>query len=312
METRAHHVLIGLFTVTLAGAALWFALWLGRPATGDAVNLFDIYFQESVSGLSVGSAVRYSGIQVGSVERLRLDPEDPRRVQVRVRLGADTPIKHDTRAQLLLANITGAYEIQLSGGSPESPPLRPEGDQVPVIPAQPSPLAQIAGGGEQLMQSITQLIGRGNQLLSPENTANIGAVLADLSSISGAIAEQSDDIGRAVAALSETSVLAQRAVADTAQLVSRANGMLDEQGEQVLGSAVQAMAALERSSGELERILSENESALTSSITGLSTIGPALHELRSTLAALGGIARRLEEDPARFLLGRDNVTEFNP
>ncbi len=30
METRAHHVLIGLFTVLVVGAALMFALWLGK------------------------------------------------------------------------------------------------------------------------------------------------------------------------------------------------------------------------------------------------------------------------------------------
>lgn len=30
METRAHHVLIGLFTVLVVGGALLFALWLGK------------------------------------------------------------------------------------------------------------------------------------------------------------------------------------------------------------------------------------------------------------------------------------------
>ncbi|MEX0606693.1 MAG: MlaD family protein, partial [Halofilum sp. (in: g-proteobacteria)] len=76
METRAHHVLIGLFTVLGVSAALLFALWLARPG-GDHTEVYDVVFREPVTGLAVGSAVRYSGIQVGRVDQLRLDPEDP-------------------------------------------------------------------------------------------------------------------------------------------------------------------------------------------------------------------------------------------
>ena len=33
METRAHHVLIGLFTVIVVAAALLFGLWLAKSST---------------------------------------------------------------------------------------------------------------------------------------------------------------------------------------------------------------------------------------------------------------------------------------
>lgn len=36
METRAHHVLIGLFSVIVIGAALLFGLWLAKSEIGRA------------------------------------------------------------------------------------------------------------------------------------------------------------------------------------------------------------------------------------------------------------------------------------
>ena len=97
METRAHHVLIGLFTV-LRRRRLLFALWLGKSSMDREYNYYEISFNRAVSGLSNGSAVEYSGIKVGDVEALWLEPDDPRKVRARIRIYSGTPIKQDTRA----------------------------------------------------------------------------------------------------------------------------------------------------------------------------------------------------------------------
>ena len=52
METRARHVLIGLFTLIVAALAVLFALWLGRSEHSRDFHLYDIAFEEAVSGLS--------------------------------------------------------------------------------------------------------------------------------------------------------------------------------------------------------------------------------------------------------------------
>src|SRR3546814_20281963 len=93
METRAHHVLIGLFTVIVVVGALLFGLWLAKSSVDSEFKDYEVVFNEAVSGLSRGSAVEYSGIKVGDVVNLRLDPNDPRRVLARVRLSAETPVK---------------------------------------------------------------------------------------------------------------------------------------------------------------------------------------------------------------------------
>ena len=120
METRAHHILIGLFTVIVLALGLSFSLWLVKSSADRAYNEYDIIFNEAVTGLTKGGAVQYNGIRVGSIYRLQLDPADPRRVIARIRTGGDVPIRQDTRAKLTLTGVTGVAVIQLSGGSPGS------------------------------------------------------------------------------------------------------------------------------------------------------------------------------------------------
>src|SRR3546814_10962804 len=86
-------------------------------------NYYEISFNRAVSGLSNGSSVEYSGIKVGDVEALWLEPDDPRKVRARIRVSSGTPIKPDTRARLALANIPGSMIIQLPSGTPPRPPL---------------------------------------------------------------------------------------------------------------------------------------------------------------------------------------------
>ena len=94
METRAHHVLIGLFTVIVVAGALLFGLWLAKSSVDTEFKDYEVVFNEAVSGLSRGSPVQYSGIKVGDVISLRLDPKDPRRVLARIRLAGDTPVSY--------------------------------------------------------------------------------------------------------------------------------------------------------------------------------------------------------------------------
>ena len=91
METRARHVLIGLFTLIVAALAVLFALWLGRSEHSRDFHLYDIAFEEAVSGLSRGSTVEFNGIRVGDVVDLRLDPDNPRNVFARVRVERTPP-----------------------------------------------------------------------------------------------------------------------------------------------------------------------------------------------------------------------------
>ncbi|QIB49672.1 MlaD family protein [Pseudomonas sp. OIL-1] len=312
METRAHHVLIGLFTLLAAAAAIVFAIWLSNASSSRAYKEYVVIFNETVTGLSTGSAVQYSGIRIGDITRLRLDPEDPRKVLANIRVEPDVPIKQDTQARLQLTGITGTSVIELSQGTPESPPLRAPNGEPPVIVASPSPISTLLANGEDLMTNINQLVASARDILSEENVERIGNTLASIERATGVIAGQGEDLESLLAELTKVSAQATLTLEQTDQLMSNANTLLTEQGSRTLDGADQALNSIARTSAVLENMLTENSEAFANGMRGLGQLEPAISELRGSLSSLRNITRRLEDNPTRFILGRDSLEEFEP
>ncbi|MCS3841331.1 phospholipid/cholesterol/gamma-HCH transport system substrate-binding protein [Pseudomonas sp. JAI111] len=312
METRAHHVLIGLFTVLVVAGALLFGLWLAKSSVDTEFKDYEIVFNEAVSGLSKGSAVQYSGIKVGDVVTLRLDPKDPRRVLARIRLGGDTPIKEDTQAKLALTGITGTSIIQLSGGTPQSPTLRGKDGHLPTIVASPSPIARLMNDSNDLMAGVSTLMHNANQMFSPDNVDRVSKTLEHLEQTTGTIADQRGDIRQAMQQLASVGKQAGAMLEQTSALMRNANGLLNDQGKQVFGSAEQAMKSLEQSSATINTLITTNQDSLNSGMQGLNGLAPAVRELRDTLTALRAISQRLQANPSGYLLGDDKNKEFTP
>ncbi len=95
METDRHYFIEGLFVIGLAIAAALFFVWLTSSGHRDDVP-YRMHFSESVSGLALGDPVKYRGVDVGTVTRMAIDPDDPRLVEVDVNLRKDTPVRADT------------------------------------------------------------------------------------------------------------------------------------------------------------------------------------------------------------------------
>lgn len=305
METRAHHVLIGLFTVLAIIAGLVFGLWLSRSSHTQAYRNYEIVFKESVTGLSEGAAVRYSGIKVGAVTKLMLDPHDPRRVIARVQINADAPVRTDTRAKLAMSGVTGIATIQLSGGAPNSPPLQAKPGQLPIIVAELSPLAKLLASGEDIVSNINQMVVNTNRLLSDDNMQRVSRTLEHIDQATGAIADQREDIRLLLQQLAEASRSANTALQEAEKLMRQANGLMDTQGRA-------SMASLARVTANLDQLLQNNHQSLESGMQGLGELGPAIRELRQTLESVRAITRRLNENPSGYLLGRDKSKEFEP
>jgi len=122
METDKHYFFEGLFIIGFSIAAAIVAVWLGSTGRHDDV-VYRIHFPDSVSGLAVGDAVKFRGIDVGTVKSMIIDPDNSRLVLVDVRLRKETPIKTDTRASLARKGITGVVFIELNGGDPAAKTL---------------------------------------------------------------------------------------------------------------------------------------------------------------------------------------------
>lgn len=313
METRAHHILIGLFTLLTGIGALLFALWMSHAAGERDYQPYQILFERSVSGLSVGSRVQYNGIEVGNVTGLELNPRDPRQVIAAIRVYEDTPVKLDTRAKLAFANITGSMSVQLHGGSPESPRLTDQtSDDAPFIQADASPIATLFDEGEEMIENINSILRNVNELFDDGNREQAGNILTNIAQITDMIASQQAALEENMALFGDVSRQATSTLGSIDALSQEATQLLRQDGKLVMESAAVASRDVASAAQRIEQLVNDNAGAVESTLQGTRDIAPALSALRSMLNSLDRITRQLEESPRDFFLGRDQVEEFRP
>lgn len=302
METRAHYVLIGAFVLSAVAAAMLFILWMSQARRG--FDEYDVIFTERVSGLSVGSIVRFNGIQKGEVEDLTIDPEDPSIVIARVRVENDTPIKTDTRAELELVGFTGLAIIQFVGGSPDAPLLKEVSDRgVPRIRADTSGFAAfLEGSGD--------LIARASLALSDENIESLTGTLRNIETATSVFAENREDISNI---LKNANAASEDLAEISASLNSAAAGleeMLAEKGPAAMEDVEALLAESRALVGELHAIASENRTSFrVFADQGLGQVAPALSELRRLMRTLDYMLREIDRDPQAYFLG-ENEPEY--
>lgn len=95
-----------------------------RPAS----ERYKTYFKYA-GGLENDSIVRFGGLKVGKVSRIRIAPPDPSLIEVDLRLQEGVPVKADSVARLASLNALGDIYIEISPGNRNSPLLKP-GDTI--------------------------------------------------------------------------------------------------------------------------------------------------------------------------------------
>ena len=305
METRAHFVLIGMVTISLIVGGFLFVLWLASVEIDQEFTSYDIIFESAVTGLSEAGDVRYSGIKVGEVSRLTIDPNDPSRVIARIRADATTPVSVDTKATLEFQGLTGVSYIQLSGGGPQSAKLQAsEGQEVASILAEPSVFETIFSGAPDVLASVGRAALMVQQILGPENQQSATSILASIDTITGTVAEHSDDISALI-------VNAERLSADLADstdqiksLTTGLNELLERDGEALVSEARRAVTSVGDLADNANGILDDNSASLRSfSDEGLAQFGVFVVEARQLVRTLDRVLERFDSDPARYLSG---------
>lgn len=296
MEVKANHVLIGAFTIATILAAFTFLVWLGQFTFERQFDDYDIIFDNGVSGLSVASEVRYSGIKVGEVTDVALDPSDPRRVRVIVRLDAGTPVKEDTVASIESGILTGVGIVQLSGGSPASAPLRAKDDEgLPTIPARLTGIQELAETAPNLLASAASLLARGNALLSDKNRTAIAETLANAQKFSARLDAVMADIEAASARLDSITKNVDKIVADASTRVGPALTSLEK-----AGSGIAEVAQ------DLDRLVADVRPSFRDFARGgLTSFVAFVQEARQLTSTLERLASKIESDPGGFILGND-------
>ncbi len=314
METRASHVLIGAFALTIFVGSFLFVLWIGKLSLTREWDFYDIVFKEAVTGLSVGGAVQYNGIQVGEVRKLSLAPDDPRQVIAHVRVNSETPVKTDTKAKLALTGLTGVAVIQLSGGSPQSPPLvAKKDDPTPRIIADESALQKLLASSEGIVTNVNDVLFRTTQLLSDENVSRVSRTLEHIDQVASAVAEEREDLRAMIVQMSAASLQLKTTLVKLDKVTTSTNDLVSSQAKATLESTRASLASAQRLADSAYAMLEQNRGAVSSfSQNGLAQVGPAVSELRETLRALRVITDRLQENPASYLLGHEQIKEFEP
>jgi phospholipid/cholesterol/gamma-HCH transport system substrate-binding protein len=193
METRARFVLVGLFSLAVILAGFGFVYWLRNTGGLGERSVYRIRFDNSVSGLLLGSAVQFNGIRVGEVTELGLNPDDPRQVLATIAVREDTPVRIDTKVGLAFGGLTGVPEISLEGGTPEAGTPK-------AIDGGPPLLLAEAGGSVEWTSAARSAFASVEALLS-NNSESLTDTISNLDAFSKALARNSDSLDDIIAGL---------------------------------------------------------------------------------------------------------------
>ena len=178
MDTKINFLKIGLFVIALVFSLLILVFWLGKFGfEKKKIDEYSIYFQESVSGLNIGSSIKYKGFDVGTVSEIKLNPNNSEEIQIDITIKKDTPIKEDNYAVLGNLGITGLKYIELKGGSNNSKLLQVNENGVRIIPSKTSTLTNLVDSTTDITNELTMVLKQMEKLLNDENLKTISQIL---------------------------------------------------------------------------------------------------------------------------------------
>ncbi|HYN53112.1 MAG TPA: MlaD family protein [Methylotenera sp.] len=299
-----NYAVVGIFVLLLSTALIAGVLWL---ASGGAFQKkFDLYLaieDESVAGLNLNAPVKYNGVNVGKVQAIELDPNNPERVRLLFAIERGTPIKEDTVAVLKTQGLTGIAYVELGGSTMDALPLKAKGDEeYPVIRTKPSFSTRLETMLTTVLEKLDHTTSNIDSLLGKENQQALQSILADIATVSHTIAERKTTIDAGIVSAARTFDNSARATEQIGPLIEQ----------------------IDRSAKAIEKTSSEASLAVNSANKTFDSVGgdvsrftnetlPELQRLIGELNLMAGSLRRLSEqterDPASLLRGRSTAPD---
>lgn len=178
MESRAHAIVAGLFTVLLGVGVLFAALWFSRDNYANVTYVLES--QYAVSGLNPQAPVKLRGVQIGKVQNIDFDSENPSLILVTISVKGGSRITRGTTAQLGAQGITGTSYVDLEddGKNPEF--LPPSFDKANRIAVKRSLFDEFAMSGQEILYEATKVTKQVQALLSEPNQTQLMNMLSAL------------------------------------------------------------------------------------------------------------------------------------
>ena len=299
MDSDANYVAVGAFVMLAIALGGGFVFWYTDAREKRAYERYEIYFEGTVSGLNEGSPVRYLGVNVGQVKRIRLDPRQKKTVQVIVDVDSAAPIDSRTLASLSLQGITGLLYVDLEQQKTAAAagPLAP-GEQYPIIRSAPSDFDLLLSSLPTLATHAVDLVDRMNQVFSEQNMRAFKTTLDNVRKASE----------RMPAALRD----AQTLIADARRASQEIQGTAAELRGIAGNSAPDIREALTRvrevtqnlavTTGRLDRFVADNEPGLTHFTNqSLPELERLLRESQDAARDFRDLSRSLKQDPSQLI-----------
>ena len=179
MDTKINFFKIGIFILIFTLMLLGVIFWLGKY--GFEKKKFDeysIYFKESVSGLSVGSAIKYKGFEVGNVNEIKINPNNSEEIELNILIQKGTPIKEDNYAILGNLGITGLKYIELKGGTNDSALLKENESGIKIIQSKTSDLVSLFDSTQDITQEFMLVLNQIKKVLDDKNIDKFSKILS--------------------------------------------------------------------------------------------------------------------------------------
>lgn len=204
MKTRFSPATVGMFVLGAVLLSVLGFVSFGGSNIFSKPSRFVVYFEESVSGLDPGGAVKIHGVRIGRVAAINVRYDSATRnasvqticeIDRNVLTDADgvtieltdeaelqNLIDRGLRAKLNLQGITGLLFVELSFEDPrEYPaPVRRQPDTHPVVPAIRSPISEV-------QTSIVEIV-------ADLKTAKLSSLAQDLRTLVGTANRKLDDL----------------------------------------------------------------------------------------------------------------------
>jgi phospholipid/cholesterol/gamma-HCH transport system substrate-binding protein len=189
MKANRERTLVGLF-VLIAGGLLFGALLAVSGGLGRNAVAHLAYFKFA-GGIQPGAPVRFGGMTVGKVNRVRVDPGNSTRIEIRITVARDAPVKVDSVARISTLSALSDNYIEISTGTAPAALAPPDSA---LQSAEAFGLPQLADAAQAMLPDVQQAVrklnqnlddlqvtlARANDLLNDRNRASVGNSLNNL------------------------------------------------------------------------------------------------------------------------------------
>jgi phospholipid/cholesterol/gamma-HCH transport system substrate-binding protein len=294
MERNARLILVSSFVIVTLLAAVLFYRWIQAPKAENMGEEHLIQFDGSVSGLSIGSEVRYLGVAIGRVSAIALNPNQHSRVDVRIGTRQPLPDTQSLVAFLEPQGITGLSIIEIENRPDLTHTfVAPAG----VIPGYPSVLSRLSGSASRIAGSLEQTLARLNTLLDDESIADLDATLRQTRVLTANLAGASAQLEELMTSAASVSRELENTMPDVRGLVRR----LDRE---VLPTVVAAGKSLEAATRAVADSIGDNREELDQLIEqDLPTLIGVTDDLAITLQEFTRLVGNINSQPGALLYG---------